>query len=131
MHQNGINTRHIGLLRCQFWRKINGSVHLSSGSPIVCTHFNILYTGIQPGYKVRFGADVTRYVISKEQYYPNKFRLEQRFRGKSSLHTDLYVGNISNDDNCDLDTRYDKLPPPTVRYILMYIGESNRDCGEV
>ena len=102
MHQNGINTRHIGLLRCQFWRKINGSVHLSSGSPIVCTHFNILYTGIQPGYKVRFGADVTRYVISKEQYYPNKFRLEQRFRGKSSLHADLYVGNISNDDNCDL-----------------------------
>jgi len=99
MHANGLNMRHLGLLRSKFWVKLKGTVNLIHKETKVQTNNNFT-NQIRRGARMKINGEY--YEIStnsKSVFTSSIMTLDQPYKGKSRNNQELYSGVISNDQN--------------------------------
>lgn len=70
MHKRGINMRHIGLLRSNFWFTVHGPVAVKFGEPRIVSQANhALSVEVKPGYLVNIQGQ--EFKVADKEYYPN------------------------------------------------------------
>jgi hypothetical protein len=101
MHAQGINVRHLGLMRSQLWRPLPGTVSLYHHETYVRTSQD-LRQELSDGDSIRVGEDV--FVVqetAKRKISHAKVPISATYKGESTNGLTARAGRIAIEKNCD------------------------------
>ena len=100
LHRNGINLRHLGLLRYKFWRTLSAPVDLMFNERHVKTHGD-LRLEIQRGDRVRIeGTEYRVSIDSNQEWTAEIMPLDRKVTALSKNHCKIASGAVARDETC-------------------------------
>jgi len=100
VHRHGVNIRHIGLLRNQFWRTIPRALSVTNGSTRTRSDLDFRKHSIVIGSHIKIAN--FSYVITSvhdKSCGTYEYFLDKRYSGESCSQVDVSFGKVSSDDN--------------------------------
>ena len=99
LHRNGINIRHIGLIRSKFWRKMVGTCNFMYHKEKILPQRD--YTAqLKRGDQLKIRGELFR-VSTKptDEFSEQAIHLDRKFEHDSCNFLDVYAGEVSTDQN--------------------------------
>ena len=101
LHRNGINIRHIGLIRTKFWRKLRGGVNLMYHKRKILPHDD--YTcQVRPGDQVEVLGEKFRVSTDpKDEFSKDCIHLNTTFEHDSKNNVEVWAGEVESRNNSE------------------------------
>jgi len=101
MHREGINMRHLGLIRKKFWRKLSGTGSLNFHTKKLMTSIDCTKQ-VERGDQLKFCNIMFKISLdSKDAFTPFEIPLDRLFNQDSINHQPMYAGEVKDDRNSD------------------------------